>query len=116
MEDSVLRTVRKLACGNENYTHFDTDLIVLINSTFATLTQLGVGPDAGFSIDGPEDPWTGYSDDPVVMNLVQGYVPLKVRLIFDPPLTTSVLEALTKQVAEYEWRLGIQDDRPKAVN
>ena len=43
MEYSILNTIKKMLGLDANYTTFDTDIIVHINSALMTLTQLGVG-------------------------------------------------------------------------
>ena len=37
-------------------------------------------------------------------------VAVKVRVIFDPPLTSSVLEAMNKEISQLEWRLNVAVD------
>ena len=92
MQDSILVTIRKLVCGDPYANHFDADLLVHINTCFSILSQLGVGPEKGFVVTDETQNWSDYTADSTVLNLVKTYITLKVRLIFDPPLTSSVLE------------------------
>lgn len=48
--ESVLTSIKKMLGITEEYEHFDSDIIMHINSVFMILTQLGVGPPSGFSI------------------------------------------------------------------
>jgi hypothetical protein len=101
---SILNDVKE-ACGVlAEYTVFDKQLIIYINSVFATLHQLGYGPDRGFSISGSEETWDMLikSDR---FNFIRNYVIAKVHLMFDPPTSSIAAEQLTKQVDEYEWRI-----------
>lgn len=110
MNDSILMSIRKLVCGNEWIDHFDADLLMHINTCFSILTQLGVGPAGGFVVTDETQSWSSYTADNNELNMVRTYVTLKVKSIFDPPLTSSVLEAMNKQIAELEWRLNVAVD------
>ena len=103
-------TIRKLVCGNPYADHFDTDLLVHINACFSILNQLGVGPENGFVVTDETQSWSSYSDNDRVLNMVKTYVTLKVKKIFDPPLTSSVLEAMDKEISQLEWRLNVAVD------
>ena len=115
MQDSILMTIRKLVCGNPYADHFDTDLLVHINACFSVLNQLGVGPEKGFVVTDETQNWDDYTADSTVLNLVKTYITLKVRLIFDPPLTNSVLEAMNKEISQLEWRLNVAVDPVKTT-
>lgn len=110
MQDSILMTIRKLVCGDPYADHFDTDLLVHINACFSLLNQLGVGPENGFVVTDETQSWSSYSDNDRILNMVKTYVTLKVKKIFDPPLTSSVLEAMDKEIKELEWRLNVAVD------
>ena len=115
MQDSILMTIRKLVCGNPYADHFDTDLLVHINACFSVLNQLGVGPEKGFVVTDETQNWGDYTADSTVLNLVKTYVTLKVKKIFDPPLTSSVLEAMDKEISQLEWRLNVAVDPIKTT-
>lgn len=116
MQDSILMTIRKLVCGDPYADHFDTDLLVHINACFSILNQLGVGPENGFVVTDETQSWSSYSDDNHILNMVKTYVTLKVRVIFDPPLTSSVLEAMNKEISQLEWRLNVAVDPVKPTS
>lgn len=108
--ESILTSIKKLLGIDEAYTHFDADLIMHINSVFSILTQMGVGPDSGFSITGVGEKWTEFIDDMNRFSLLKSYVYLKVKLLFDPPLSSAVTESINRQISELEWRLFIAAD------
>lgn len=110
MQDSILMTIRKLVCGDPYADHFDTDLLVHINACFSILNQLGVGPASDFVVTDETQRWESYVADNRTLGMAKTYVMLKVKLIFDPPLTSSVLEAMNKQISELEWRLNAAVD------
>lgn len=111
MEDSILKTIKKMLGVDPNKTSpFDTDIMLDINTTFSILSQLGVGPSAGFKITGDTETWSFYTNDDVKLEMVKTYVFMKVKLMFDPPLSSAVTEVYNKQIAELEWRLNVQVD------
>lgn len=116
MQDSILMTIRKLVCGNPYADHFDTDLLVHINACFSILNQLGVGPENGFVVTDETQSWSSYIADNYILNMVKTYVTLKVKKIFDPPLTSSVLEAMDKEISQLEWRLNVAVDPIKPAS
>lgn len=116
MQDSILMTIRKLVCGNPYADHFDTDLLVHINACFSILNQLGVGPENGFVVTDETQSWSSYIADNYILNMVKTYVTLKVKKIFDPPLTSSVLEAMDKEISQLEWRLNVAVDPSKPTS
>src|SRR5690348_398765 len=79
-----------------------------INTAFSMLNQLGVGPEAGFAIEDAVPTWDTFLGDDLRLNAVKTYVYLRVRLLFDPPSTSFVIEAINKQITELEWRLNVQ--------
>lgn len=108
MIDSILTSIKKILGIDENYTIFDPDIIVHINSVFSTLNQLGIGPEAGFAIEDADPTWADFLDDDPRLNSVKTYVYLRVRLLFDPPTTSYLITALQEQARELEWRLNVQ--------
>lgn len=105
--DSILTSIKKLLGITEEYTHFDIDLIIHINSVFATLTQLGVGPSDGFVIVDSNDNWEQFTNDNVLIESVKSYMYLKVKLLFDPPTSSAVIESYKQMINEFEWRLNV---------
>lgn len=105
--DSILTSIKKLLGITEEYTHFDTDLIIHINSVFATLTQIGVGPSEGFVIVDKDDNWEQFTDDNILIESVKSYMYLKVKLLFDPPTSSAVSESYKQMINEFEWRLNV---------
>lgn len=106
--DSILNSIKKLIGMDPEYTQFDTDLIVYINSMFAILKQVGVGPENGFSISDDSTTWDEYLPDyDKNFEFVKTYIQQRVKLVFDPPLTSSVLDAMKETIKELEWRLNI---------
>ena len=110
MEDSILRAIRELLVGNSEDTSFDMDLIFAINAALSNLTQIGVGPKEGFRITGEDETWDDLLADEILLEQVKEYVQLRVRIIFDPPSSSAVVDAYNKEIAEREWRINITVD------
>jgi len=107
--DSILTCIKKLLGIEEEYTHFDNDIIVHINSAFMALNQLGVGPTEGFLIKDKNTLWSDYLGvDSKNLESVKTYVFLKTRIVFDPPASGFVLEAMERQIQEHEFRINVQ--------
>lgn len=104
---SILDDTKKILGIAPDYTAFDTDLIIHINSAFGTLNQLGVGPAEGFEISDNTATWDDFLAGDVRYNSVKTYVYLKVRLIFDPPATSFTIASIERQIEELEWRLNV---------
>ena len=106
--ESILTSIKKMLGIAEEYTQFDADIIMHINSVFTTLTQLGVGPSEGFYIEDEAAEWKDFIPDFNKLQAVKTYMYLKVRLLFDPSsLGASTLSAYERQTQELEWRLNV---------
>lgn len=105
--DSILVSIKKLLGIAADYTHFDPDIIMHINSAFSVLTQLGIGPPEGFRIEDDVKTWNDFISDTIRLDAVKSYVYLKVSLMFDPPTSSAVLSAKERQISELEWRLNV---------
>jgi hypothetical protein len=107
MEESILKSTKKILGLDAAYTPFDLDVITHINAAFSILNQLGIGPEDGFFIEDDTVTWDEYLVPPNQLHLIKTYVYLKVRMLFDPPATSFLIEALNNQIKEYEWRLNV---------
>ena len=106
----ILELIRKLVGAGDSASPFDTDLLMHINSVFFILSQIGVGPTDGF-VATEDSEWTEFLQGSTAkLELVKSYVYLKVRLLFDPPSSATVLSSMEKQIAEYESRLMVAAD------
>ena len=105
--ESILTSIKKLLGITEEYDQFDPDIIMHINSVFMILTQLGVGPAEGFSIEDDTAVWTDFIQDVKKLESVKTYIYLKVKLAFDPPLSSAVIDSMNRLINELEWRLNV---------
>lgn len=105
--ESILTSIKKLLGITEEYEHFDEDIIMHINSVFMILTQLGVGPPEGFRIEDKTATWNEFISDDVRLDSVKSYMHLKVKLLFDPPLSSAAIESMNRMINEFEWRINV---------
>lgn len=112
--DSILLSIRKLLVGDETCDSFDTDLIVHINMALSELTQLGVGPPEGIMISGISETWSIITDNKILLGFVKTFITLKVRMIFDPSASSTVMESMKQTISELEWRMQVQAETPGA--
>lgn len=131
MNESILLTIKKMLGLTEEYEHFDQDIMVHINSAIMTLNQLGVGSSDIFSVTSKDNTWSELFNEsstdavPTIVRMVsrignnnqknigmiQQYVYLKVKLSFDPPQNSFLVEAINKTLSEIEWRLNNMYDK-----
>lgn len=105
--ESILASISKLIGNGENSDYYDPDLIIHINSVLSELNQIGIGPEEGFIITDNTATWNDFIGDTKIIEMVKTFVYLKVKLIFDPPLSSSVLDAMERQISKLEWRLSV---------
>ena len=106
--ESILTSIKKLLGIAEEYEHFDNDIIMHINSVFMILTQLGVGPSKGFMITDSSASWDDFlPEGGEKLQAVKTYMYMKVRLMFDPPTSSAVMESMNRMINELEWRLNV---------
>lgn len=113
---SILTSIKKLLGIAEGYEHFDADLIMHINSVLTILTQIGVGPSEGFYITDKSNTWNEFIPEEYNLELIKSYVYLKVRLLFDPPQSSSVMDATNRMIEELEWRISVTVDPGKSTS
>lgn len=118
VKDSILMSVKKMLGGlnPEEESPFDPDIILQINGVFGILQQLGVGPEEGFAIEDSTTLWSDFIGNDKVLNMVKPYMYAKVKVAFDPPQSSFVLEAMNRQIAELEWRMNVHVDPGKETS
>lgn len=108
--DSILQSVKKKLGILPDYRHFDEEIIMDINSAFFILNQLGVGPDEPFTIEDETSEWDDFMETGKI-ELVKSYIPLRVRLLFDPPTTAYLEDSINKQISEFEFRMQCEAEK-----
>lgn len=105
MSDSILNTIKKPLGLDPEYTAFDDDIKMHINSIIWKLRQLGVGVN-DFVVTGPTETWEDYlGEDERKMEIVKSFIWMSVRLMFDPPTNASLYAKYDEMIKEYESRI-----------
>lgn len=106
MYESILISIKKKLGIAEDYPFFDVDIIMDINTVFMILYQMGVGPkEAPFEIEDADATWADFLQDAKDLIAVKSYIALKVKLMFDPPVSSAHMQAIQENIKELEWRL-----------
>lgn len=113
VDDSILLSIKKLLGLSKDCTDFDTDIIIHINTVLINLSQLGIILPKNYAISDASNLWTEIIAKDDYLELIKTYMYLKVKMIFDPPLSSAVLEANHNMINEYEWRITVQVDENK---
>ena len=113
--ESILTSIKKLLAIDEEYKQFDTDIIIQINTVLIGLTQIGVGPEEGFAITDEYSTWEDFIGNKPYLNSVKSYMYLRVRTLFDPPLSSAALDSMKKLADEFEWRLQVAVENHKSA-
>lgn len=107
MSESILRSVAKNIGLPEEYNVFDPDLIMAINTVMSDLNQLGIGPEEGFEITDDVAVWDDLLQGEIRLNSVKSYTYMRVKLMFDPPTTSYLIDSYQKQVDKAEFRINL---------
>lgn len=110
--ESILNSIKKLLGIEPDDDSFDQELIMHVNTVFTLMTQLGLGPTDGFFITDATAKWTDYNPTRKDLEMMKSYIFLRVRLLFDPPQNSFLVDSIQKQCNEFEWRLNVQVDPP----
>lgn len=117
MDESILNSIKKLIGINEEDDAFDSDILININSVFSTLYQIGVWENSHISIKDESETWEEVFKDCLdLVDYIKLYTYMKVRVAFDPPTSSFLLDALNKQIQELEWRIMIQAESLEQFN
>ena len=108
MNDSILVTIKKMLGLDDEYTPFDMDVIVHINAAFMTLCQMGIGPKEGYEVSDYDQTWSDFLTNEVMLGAVKTWVYLQVKMVFDPPSNSFVMDAMKTQAEQILWRLNVQ--------
>lgn len=113
INESILNSIKKLLNIPIEEKAFDADIIIHINSVISSLLQIGIGPKDGYRISDENDLWEDYIPEESNIDYIKTYIYLRVKMIFDPPLNSSVLQSLNETIRELEWRLHINYESTK---
>lgn len=106
--ESILNSIKQLLGPSASDPHFDPDIIMHINTVFASLTEFGVGPEDGFVITGADEKWSDFITlAPKQFSMIKTYMYLRVKKLFDPPQNSVLMNAIDQEIAQLEWRITV---------
>jgi hypothetical protein len=119
MEQSILKSTKKILGVSPDDDSFDLDIMTHINSAFSNLHDLGVGSPLGFVVEDDTANWNNLFEKPEeqksMLAYIRSYIYLRVRLLFDPPGTSFLLDSINKQIEELEWRISVKREEEKWI-
>ena len=117
LEESIFSTIKSLLGPDASYDVFDQDILIFINAAISVLTQLGVGPKGGFRVEDDSATWGDFlGSETIDLEMVKSYIYMKVKMAFDPPANSFVMNAYQEACKEYEWRLNVAVDNQAIDN
>lgn len=112
---SILLSIKQMLGMEPEYTPFDMDVVIHINTSLAKLTQVGAGPKEGYQLDVADPAASTWADfiqsDKPILNMIKTYVYLNVRTLFDPPQNSFVLDSFKQEAEELLWRINVEVDK-----
>lgn len=114
VSESILESTKKMLGLTKDYVSFDADIVVNINTVLSNLTQMGIGPEEGFTITGYDETWDLFTtSNALKTQQIKTYIYLKVKSIFDPSANANITKALENSISELEYRLYLEEDNAK---
>lgn len=115
MNESILTSIKAQLGIQEEYTAFDQQIVMHINSVLMVLKQLGVGPVAGFVISDKTAIWRDFLPSDKNLEATKSYIGMKVKMLFDPPTTSVVADSMNRMINELEWRLNSEAESEEVI-
>lgn len=111
--ESILNSIKHLLGIMSDVTAFDGDIIIHINTAFSILASMGVGPATGFKITSASELWDTFLSqcqpgEPTLYEDVKTWMYMKVKLMFDPPTNSPLLDSYNRMISEIEYRMYTQ--------
>jgi hypothetical protein len=111
--NKILDSTKELLGIPAEVKEFDSQLVIYVNMQLSTLDQIGLGTEVKYQTTVDNGDLEDFlPNDDGVHDQVKMYIYLKTRILFDPPTTTAVLEALQRSADELEWRLKDYAESP----
>lgn len=109
MENSILNDVKALLGLHADYTPFDKEIILYINTALNVLYQVGVGDPVTY-ISSAENTWDEVVGSAKDLEMVKLYIYLRTKLQFDPTASATIQENIKETLKELEWRINSAAD------
>lgn len=111
INNSILDTVKTFVGVDKDETVFDKELILEINSVFLELFQNGIDELKAFGVSDGKEKWSDINITPLIVLLnVQIYICIKVNILFDKSMSSSLVDNYNKIANEALWRINIEKE------
>lgn len=110
----ILNDVKDRLGLEQDYTPFDKQLCLHINTALSIMVQLGVCHAGATRVQVVDNTvkWSDVLNNQQELSMAKEYLFTKVKLLFDPPTNSFLLNALEKQCQEFEFRARIAAETP----
>lgn len=115
VEQSIFKSTKVMLDIADGDASFDNNVLSFINAALSDLTDLGAGPSDGLVVTGDTEEWEALTENASDTERIKNWVYLKVRLFWDPPQTSFLLDAHTRQIDEAAWRIVNKKDGDRFV-
>lgn len=113
MTDSILNSIKKLLGIAEDDHSFDQDVLMHINTILMVISQEWHDRES-FRVEDASDTWEDFiGEDNIDYDGLKTLVYLRVRLLFDPPNNSFVIQSMNEQIKELEWRMYTWKDNER---
>lgn len=124
VDDSILLSIKKMLGMEPEFTQFDPDIILHINTIIQVLYQIGLDIPEGFVVVDQNNLWTDYIQNPrysKITSLIKQYIFMRVRMIFDPPSSQTLSTTIQESINEIQWRISqwidyYEQNEPDEIN
>lgn len=114
MFNDVLTDVKQMVGASIYDDSFDVNIVIAINSALAVLSDIGISEVDDVRINiGDTKTWDELLGGRTDIEYIKSYIYLKVKMLFDPPSSSALLDAYNRQIAEFEWRLNTKQSAKK---
>ena len=114
MFGNVITDVKQMVGASIYDDSFDVNIVISINSALAVLSDIGISEVDDVSLKiGDTMTWDELLDGRSDIEYIKSYIYLKVKMLFDPPSSSALLDAYNRQIAEFEWRLNTKQSAKK---
>lgn len=114
LSESILNSMKQTLWPGEimddENNPFDAELILHINAIFTDISRLGIGSETPFHITGASEKWSDFYNRIDMCNNVKEYMHLRLRMVFDPPANSFIVNSFEEMIKKLEWYLTVISD------
>lgn len=112
MDISILDSIKEVIGIDKYNTDFNTDLVLAINAVLFILYQEGLA-DENYKIRDDTKTWDEillHGVTPDALSAIIEWTALKTKMLFDPPTSSVLAQAIKDNISELEWRAFITNN------